>query len=159
MELIISLIVFVCIHSLIAMYIDKLRFVGREHRTNFALIPFCNVYLLGRYAFDVIVGIVLFVGLFFVADFSVALFNVKYGFSILSGYTRYILFVIYFLAIVCILFYVSGKYNRFTNYKDRFDVDDIIYYVKETFWILVLCTSIYFFAWFVVGVGTGTILL
>ena len=159
MKLIISLIIGVCMHSLIGMYIDKLRFVNHEPRTNYALVPFTNVYLLGKYALDIIVGVVLFVVLLFAVNFSVTIFDVKYGITILNDTVRHVLYLIYFLVIVCILFYTSNKYNRITNYKDRLDIDDIVYYIKETLWIVVLFVALYLFAMFIIGVGTGVILI
>ena len=91
MMLIISLLVGVCMHSLIGMYVDKLRFINRKPKTNFALIPFTNMYLLGTYAVDVILGILLFVLLFFAVDLSITVFNVKYSISILTDTARKIL--------------------------------------------------------------------
>lgn len=146
-----------CLHPLIGMYVDKLRFVNHESRTNYALVPFTNMYLLGKYAFDVLVGIVLLVISFLAMDFSITVFGVKYGFSILSDALRTMLYVIYFIATICILVYTGKKYARITNYKDKIDLDDLIYYIKETLWIIVLFIAIYLFAMFVIGVGTGVI--
>lgn len=159
MKLFISLLVGVCMHSLIAMYVDKLRFLKRKPMTNWGLIPFANMYLLGTYAIDVIVGILLFVLLFFAVDFSITLFGVKYGFSILTDTARQILFFIYFIGTICLLVYSASKYNKFTNNKDRFYLDDIIYYLKETLWIVIFCIVLYLFIMFVVGVGTGVIII
>lgn len=146
-------------HSLIGMYVDKLRLLRRKPMTNWALVPFANMYLLGTYAIDVIVGILLFVLLFFAVDFSITLFDVKYGFSILTDTARQILFFIYFIGTICLLVYSSSKYNKLTNHKDKFYLDDIIYYLKETLWIVIFCIVLYLFIMFVVGVGTGAIII
>ena len=159
MMLIISLLVGVCMHSLIGMYVDKLRFINHKPKTNFALIPFTNMYLLGTYAVDVILGILLFVLLFFAVDLSITVFNVKYSISILTDTARKILYFLYFVGTVCLLVYASNKYNRITKFKNRFYLDDIIYYVKETLWIVVFCIVLYLFVMFVVGVGTGVIII
>lgn len=144
-------------HSLIGMYVDKMRFVNHEGRTNYALIPFANVYLLGKYAVDVLLGIVLFVGAILAVDFSVTLFDVKYGYAILADTLRHIIYLLYFIAVVCVLVYTGSKYARITNHTDKIDIDDIIYYIKETLWIIIFCIAVYLFAMFIVGVGTGVI--
>lgn len=159
MKLIISLIIGLCMHSFIGMYVDKLRFVNHEGRTNYALIPFTNVYLLGKYAVDSLLGIVLFVCLFFAVDFSVTIFDVKYGYAILTDTVRHVLFLIYFIVIIGILVYTGKKYAVITNYKDKIDIDDIIYYIKETLWIILFVIALYLFAMFVIGVGTGAIVI
>ena len=159
MKLIISIIIGICMHSLIAMYIDKLRHLHHKGRTNWALVPFTNVYLLGKYAFDIIVGVVLFVVLFFVVDFSVTFFDNTYGFSLFTDNARTILFIVYFVVILGILYYSSLKYNKATKNKDRFSFNSIIYYLKETLWIVILCIAIYLTAMFIVGLGTGVIII
>ena len=123
------------------------------------LIPFTNVYLLGKYAFDTLVGIILFIGLFFAVDFSITVFGVKYGYAILSDTIRHIVYVIYFIVVLCILFYTGTKYARITKHTDKIDIDDLIYYIKETLWIIIFFIAIYLFAMFVIGVGTGAIVI
>lgn len=159
MKLIISIIIGVCMHSIIAMYIDKLRLLYKKARTNWALVPFVNMYLLGKYAVDIILGVILFVLLFVVINFSVTFFDITYSISLFTDRIRTILYVVYFIATICLLVYASSKYNKATNYKDRFDIDDIIYYIKETLWIVVLFIAIYLFALFIVGLGTGAIII
>ena len=157
MELIISLIIVMCMHPLIGMYVDKMRFVNHEARTNYALIPFANVYLLGKYAFDVLIGIAMFIVTVLGMRYFVTVFGVKYGFNLLPSALRIVLYIISFVASVCLLIYVAMKYARITNHKDKIDLDDLIYYIKETIWIIIFFVAIYLFAMFVIGVGTGVI--
>ena len=157
MKLIISLIIGFFMHSFIGMYVDKMRFVNHEARTNYGLLPFTNVYLLGKYAFDTLIGLILFVGLFFAVDFSITAFGVKYGYAILSDTVRHIVYIIYFIVVLCILIYTGSKYARITNHTDRIDIDDLIYYIKETLWLIIFFIALYLFAMFVIGVGTGVI--
>ena len=159
MKLIISIIIGVCMHSIIGMYIDKFRNLRRKKRTNWALVPFANMYLLGKYVIDIIVGVVLFVVLFLVVRLSVTFFDSTYSISLFTDGARTILYVIYFIVTLGILVYASGKYNKLTNYKDRFDLDDIIYYLRETLWIVIFCIAIYLFAMFIIGLGTGAIII
>ena len=157
MKLIISIIIGFFMHSFIGMYVDKMRFASHESRTNYGLLPFTNVYLLGKYALDSLVGIILFIALFFAVDFSITVFGVKYGYAILTDTVRHIVYVIYFIVVLCILFYTGSKYARITNHTDKIDIDDLIYYIKETLWLIILFIALYLFAMFVIGVGTGVI--
>lgn len=157
MKLIISLIIVFCLHPIIAMYVDKFRIVNHESRTNYALIPFANIYLLGKYAFDVLVGIVLLIVLVLGVDYSITIFGVKYGFSIIPTALRITLYLISFVAAIVLVVCSAMKYSRITKHKDRIDIDDLIYYIKETLWIIVFVAAIYLFAMFVIGVGTGVI--
>lgn len=157
--LIISIIIGIFMHSFIAMYIDKLRLLYKKARTNWALIPFANMYLLGKYAVDIILGVILLILLFVVVNYSVTFFDITYSISLFTDKVRTILFVIYFIGTICLLVYASGKYNKATSYKDRFDFDDIVYYIKETLWIVLFFIAIYFFILFIVGLGTGAIII
>ena len=155
----ISIIIGIFMHSFIAMYIDKLRLLYKKARTNWALVPFVNMYLLGKYAVDIILGVILFLLLAVVVNYSVTFFDITYSISLFTNKIRTVLFVVYFIGTICLLFYASGKYNKATNYKDRFDFDDIVYYIKETLWIVLFFIAIYFFALFIVGLGTGAIII
>lgn len=157
MELIISLIILICIHPFIGMYVDKMRFVNHEARTNYALIPFTNVYLLGKYAFDVLIGLALLIVTVLGMRYFVTIFGVKYGFDLLPSTIRIVLYIISFIATICLLIYIGIKYAKITNHKDRIDIDDLIYYIKETVWIIIFFAAIYLFAMFIIGVGTGVI--
>ncbi len=157
MELIISIIIVLCMHPMIGMYVDKMRFVNHEARTNWALIPFTNVYLLGKYAFDFLIGIALFIITILGMRYSVTILGEKYGFSLLPNTLRITLYIISFIATVALLIYIAVKYARITNHKDKINLDDLIYYIKETLWIIVFVVAVYLFAMFVIGVGTGVI--
>jgi hypothetical protein len=159
MELIISLIIVMCMHPMIGMYVDKMRFVNHEARTNYALIPFANVYLLGKYAVDVLIGIAMLIITVLGMRYFVTVFGVKYGFNLLPNAIRITLYIISFIATIILLVYVAMKYARITNHKDRIDLDDLIYYIKETLWIIILFVAVYLFAMFVIGVGTGAIVI
>lgn len=157
MELIISLIIVMCMHPMIGMYVDKMRFVNHEARTNYALIPFANIYLLGKYAFDVLIGLALLIVTVLGTRYFVTIFGVKYGFDLLPSTIRIVLYIIAFITTICLLIYVGIKYAKITNHKDKIDIDDLIYYIKETVWIIILLVAVYLFAMFVIGVGTGVI--
>lgn len=157
MKLIILIAIAICLHSLIALYIDKYKIIEEDEITNYALIPFINLYLLGKYVFNEIIGIALFIFSFFVVDFNIVIFKHEYGIEILPTTTRIILFIIYVLIIIITLIYGIKKYNVLTGYKDKFDIDDIIYYLKETIWITIFFIAIYLFAMFIIGAGTGVI--
>ena len=146
---IISIIVAVILHAIIGMYIDKLKLLKGEPRTNWELVPFTNVYLLGKHTFNRVVGFILFVCLFFVVNWTITLFGQRFGFMIFNDSLRHILFTIYLIIIVIILICAMVKYNRLTDGKDRFQFIDLVYYLKETLWILIFFVAIYLFILFV----------
>ena len=143
MKTIILIILAIFVHSLIALYIDKYRILNREEKTNYALIPFVNVYLFGKYVFNRLTGVVLLICLIFVTDFSINLFGVKYGFSILPSNIRTILFITYSIAFILLVIYSIRNYNAITNEKDKFKFENMFYYLKETLWIVIFLTLVY----------------
>ena len=46
---IIALIILLVIHSLIAYYVDKFKMLKGDKVTNWSLVPFANIFLLGKY--------------------------------------------------------------------------------------------------------------
>lgn len=142
---VIFIIILVIVHSLIGLYVDKFKSLKKEPITNWSLVPFSNVYLLGKYTFNWIIGILLFIALFFVVDFSITIVDTKYGITILNDNLRYILFIVYFIIIIFTLVCSVRKYNLLTKNKNKFKIDDIIYYLRESLWILILFVIIYLF--------------
>ena len=147
--MIVGILILVLVHAFIGMYIDKLKFLKGESRTNWELIPFANVYLLGKHTFNRVVGIILFILLFFVVDWTITLFGSRYGFMLFNDNFRHLLFVLYFIVIVVVFICAAVRYNSLTDNKDRFKFVDLIYYLKETLCILVLLIAIYLFILFV----------
>ena len=139
------IIVLVFLHALIGLYVDKFKVLKKEQITNWSLIPFTNMYLLGKHTFNRIVGVLLLIALFFVVDFTITIVDTKYGLTILNDTLRHTLFIVYFVITVFILVCSVRKYNVITKGKDTFKFDNIIYYIKETLWILALLVAIYLF--------------
>ena len=148
---IIAIIILIVVHSLIAFYVDKLRALKGDRVTNFSLVPFCNMYLLGKYVYGFVVGIIFFIAVFFVVDFTITVDGVKYGLTILNNNLRSILFIVYFIVTIFTIVCASRRYNYQTRGKDRFKFVDLIYYLKETLWIVLLFIIIYAFLFFVIG--------
>ena len=143
MKYIVLIVLAVFVHSLLGLYIDKYKVLSSERVNNYSLIPFANVYLFGKCVFNRIVGIVLLIALIFVVDFSVILFGIKYGFSILPDGIRSIMFLIYAVGFVILLIYSIRKYNAITNEKDKFKFENMFYYLKETLWIVIFLAVVY----------------
>ena len=146
---IVSIIVAIILHALIGMYIDKLKFIKGESRTNWELIPFTNLYLLGKHTFNRVVGAILFVCAFFVVNWTITLYGEQFGFMIFNDTLRHILFVIYLIVVIIILICAIVKYNSLTEDNDRFKLIDLVYYLKETLWILAFFVAIYLFILFI----------
>lgn len=146
-----AIIILIVVHSLIAFYVDKFKVLKGDRISNFSLVPFSNMYLLGKYVFNILIGVILFIALFFVVNFTITLDDIKYGVTILNSNLRSVLFIVYFIVTIFTLVYASRKYNYLTRGKDRFKFVDLIYYLKETLWIVLLFVIIYAFLFFVVG--------
>ncbi len=149
--LIIAIIILIVVHSLIAYYIDKFKALKGEKITNFSLVPFCNMYLLGKHVFNIILGIIFFIAVFFVVDLTITVEGVKYGITIVNDNLRSALFIIYFIVTIFTLVFASRRYNYQTRGKDRFRFEDLIYYLKETLWIVLLFIIVYAFLFFIIG--------
>ena len=155
--IIVFILIGIVVHALIGYYVDKLKIVNNDRLTNYSLIPFFNVFLLGKYVFNEFVGILLFVVLFFVAKFKYVFASKEYGFSILTNNARHLCFVLYFVIVVCIIFLASRKYNGDTKYKDRLSLEKLVYYLRESIWLAIFFIAIYLFILFVISAGTGVI--
>ena len=142
-------IVFIFIHAFMALYIDRLSYAKTGKSTNWELVPFANVYLIGKYAYNRIIGAILFVCLFFVVKWEITLLGAKYGLNIIPPVLRTILFVLYLIIIIGVLIHAVGEYNRLTENKDPFKWYDLVYFIKETIWLIVLFVAIYLFAIFI----------
>ena len=148
---ILALLILIVVHTLIAFYIDKFKNLQGERITNFSLVPFCNMYLLGKHVFNIVMGVIFFIALFFVVDFTITVEGVKYGITILNNNLRCVLFIIYFIVTIFTLVFASRRYNYQTRGKDRFKFEDLIYYLKETLWIVLFFLIIYAFLFFIIG--------
>ena len=142
--LILIIVALISMHIFIAMYVDKLGYLEGKGKNNWGLIPFTNVYLLGKRTFNIIVGIILFIALFFVVPLDFTIFGLK-DYTILGPSLRHILFIIYIFIILAVMLVAIHRYDKATDYSDKFDKDDLLYYLKEVFWIIVLGLVIYFF--------------
>lgn len=142
--IVLIVIAMISMHIFIAMYVDKLNSLEGKGKNNWALIPFTNVYLLGAKAVHFVLGIILFIGLFFVVPLDFSIFGLS-DYTILGDNLRHILFVFYIFVILAVMLIAIHKYDKMTNYNDKFDRNDLIYYLREVFWIIVLGLVIYFF--------------
>lgn len=142
---VLAIIVLVFMHSLIGLCVDKFKILKNEKITNWSFIPFVNVYLLGKHTFNRVIGFLLFIALFFVIDFSITIVGTKYGITIFDDEQRQKLFIVYFIIAVFTIVCSVRKYNVITKGKKMFKFDSMIYYIKETLWILALLVAIYVF--------------
>lgn len=148
---IIALIILIVIHSLIAYYVDKFKMLKGDKVTNWSLVPFANIFLLGKYVLNFLSGILLFIALIIVSNYTILVDNVRYGLTIIDNNVRTVLFIVYFIIIVFTLVFANRKYNALTRYKDMFKFERLIYYLKESLWILLFFVIIYAFLIFVIG--------
>ena len=148
---IIALIILIVIHALIGYYVDKFKMLKKDKVTNWSLVPFANIFLLGKYVLNFVSGILLFIALIIVSNYTILVDNVRYGITLIDNNVRTILFIVYFIIIVFTLVFANRKYNALTRYKDMFKFERLIYYLKETLWILLFFVIIYAFLVFVIG--------
>ena len=157
MKLILFILIAIVLHALIGLYVDKLKLLEKDRLTNYSLLPFSNVYLLGKYTFNWVIGFILVLILLLVSDYTIFILGKEYGFQIISEGVRKIFFDIYFIVILVVLFLAVRKYNAATKGKDRLSFDDLIYYLKESIWIAIFFIAIYLFVLFIISAGTGVI--
>ena len=110
--IILAIISIVILHSFIALYIDRLNYIRGNSSTNWGLIPFVNVYLLGEALFNKLVGVLLFIVSIVSVDWHITLLGKTYGFDILPIHYRLTLFIILLIVVIIFLVYAAVIYDR-----------------------------------------------
>ncbi len=157
MKLVLFILVAIVLHSLIGLYVDKLKILRKDRLTNYSLLPFSNVYMLGKYTFNWVIGFILLLILLLVSDYTITFLDKEYGVQLISEGVRKIFFDIYFIIILVVLFLAVRKYNGDTRGKDRLSFNNLAYYLKESIWIALFFIGIYLFVLFIISAGTGVI--
>lgn len=142
--IILAIVSIVILHSFIALYIDRLNHIKGNSSTNWGLIPFANIYLLGELIFNKLVGAILFIGSIISVDYHVTLLGNRYGFDIIPYSLRITLFIIVLILTIILLIFAIIEYGK-TVGNNKFIGNDLTFFIKETLWILVLVLVIYLF--------------
>lgn len=142
--IILAIISIVILHSFIALYIDRLNHIKGNSSTNWGLIPFANVYLLGELLFNKLVGAILFIGSVLSVDYHVTLLGTRYGFDIIPYSLRITLFIIVLAITIILLIFAVIEYGK-TVRNNKYVGNDLTFFIKETLWILILIIVIYIF--------------
>ncbi len=140
--IILAIISIVILHSFIALYIDRLNHIKGNSNTNWGLIPFANVYLLGELVFNKLVGVIMFIGSILSIDYHITLLGTRYGFDLIPNSLRITLFIIVLAITIILLIFAAIEYGK-TVGNNKYVGNDLIFYIKETLWILVLIIAIY----------------
>lgn len=143
--IILAIISIVILHSFIALYIDRLNRIKGNSSTNWGLIPFTNIYLLGELLFNKLVGVILFIGSILSIDYHVTLLGNRYGFDIIPNGIRIALFTLMLIITIGLIIYSAIKCREVIKNNSKYEENDLIFFIKETLWILVLILVIYFF--------------
>ena len=139
------IVAIVLLHSFIALYIDRTNRIKGNSGTNWGLIPLVNVYLLGESLFNKLMGAILFIGAFLSIDWHITLLGTKYGFDLLPIDYRITLLVIMVIVVICLVVYAAVIYAKVAKDTNNYDDNgkDLIFFIKETLWILVLVLVLY----------------
>ena len=139
------IVAIVLLHSFIALYIDRTNRIKGNSGTNWGLIPLVNVYLLGELLFNKLTGAILFIGAFLSIDWHITLFGTKYGFTLLPIDYRITLLIIMIITVICLVVYAAVIYAKVAKDTNNYDDNgkDLIFFIKETLWILVLVLVLY----------------
>ncbi len=142
--IILAIVSIVILHSFIALYIDRLNSIKGNSSTNWGLIPFVNVYLLGEVLFNKLVGLILFIGSILSVDYHITLLGTRYGFDIIPYSLRITLFIIMLIITVILLIFAAIEYKEVIK-NNTYIGNELTFFIKETLWILVLIIVIYIF--------------
>ena len=141
--IILLIVAIVILHSFIALYIDRIGHIKGNTSTNWGLIPFVNVYLLGEALFNKLVGVLLFIVSIVSVDWHITLLGKTYGFDILPIHYRLTLFIILLIVVIIFLVYAAVIYDRKVKKTNIQYGHDLLFFIKETLWILALVGALY----------------
>ncbi len=117
---IIVLLVVLTIYILTSIFLNKFNKLVYGKGTPMAWIPIFNLYLIGKLAFNKLVGWILIITLFLTGEFSTTINGVTTTKTILPANINSIVKVIYSVAVLAIFIYAIYKYFKIKKSKNQF---------------------------------------